>query len=327
MKNVFLSIARLGLVISLVGVAAGCHAQPTPPTPATPAIQPALSRRIEVKLRSEFNVPPEYTITLGKRGKSDISGYDSLPVTFSHAGHEKITDFLISKDDNTLARMEKFDLSKSPLSGISLVGRPVRGADHALVTIVNFDDLECPFCGQMHAVLFPGTLEHYKNQVRFIYKDDPLTDLHPWAMHAAVDANCLEAQSHNGYWNLVDYIHANGNAITGDRNQPNMAATMLRLDQATEAEGKKQGVNMGKLEACIGAQDESSVRASMKEAASIGIEGTPTMFINGERMTGLLPQQVLWAAIDRSIVDAGGVPPPQGASANAGSSPEQTPGK
>ncbi len=67
----------------------------------------------------------------------------------------------------------------------------------------------------MHQELFPATLEHYKDLVRFVYKDDPLTELHPWAMHAAVDANCLAAQSGEVYWTYVDYLHSHGQEITG----------------------------------------------------------------------------------------------------------------
>ena len=270
-----------------------------------------LDRRIELTIRSQFSVPAEYSVSLGKRGKSDIAGFDSLPVTFSQGGHDKVMEFLISTDNNTLARLEKFDLSKSPMSGVSLTGRPVRGNDSAPVTIVSFDDLECPYCAQMHAELFPITMAHYGKQVRFIYKDDPLVEIHPWAMHAAVDVECLEAQSQTGYWNLVDTIHAHGAEISGDRSQFNLAAAQLRLDQLTQLEGKQQGVDSAKLDRCIQKQDEASVRASMKEADALGINGTPSLFINGERAIGVMPQPVLWGIIDRAIVDAGGTPPPQ----------------
>lgn len=329
--NGYGSTARRGLFLMLFAATLGCTAQSTPAkTPAataTPAAataaaaqQTSLDRRIEMKIRSAFHVPAEYTVSIGKRGKSDISGYDSLPVTFSQGSHQKITNFLISTDNNTLARMEKFDLSRSPLSGVSLTGRPVRGSEHALVTIVNFDDLECPYCGKMHAELFPATMEHYKDQVRFIYTDDPLVEIHPWALHAAIDADCLASQSPVGYWNLVDYIHAHGDDISGDRNHPDLPATMLKLDQLTEAEGKRQNVNADHLASCIGKQDDKEVRASMKEGASLGIDATPTIFINGEQLTGLVPQQVLWATIDRAIVDAGGTPPPGGATTSTGPS-------
>ena len=94
-------------------------------------------------------------------------------------------------------------------------GRPARGGPaNAPVLIVGFDDLECPYCAKMHEQLFPALTERYKNQVRFVYKDFPLSQ-HPWAMRAAIDVECLAAQSSKGYWNLVDYIHAHAAEIGG----------------------------------------------------------------------------------------------------------------
>lgn len=288
-----------------------------PTTTAPSAQERALDHRIEILVRSTFNVPPDYSISVGKRGKSEFAGYDALPITFLADGHSKTMDFLISTDNNTLARFEKFDLSKGPLAGVTLMGRPIRGSQKAIVTIVSFDDLECPYCAHMHAELFPATMQRYKDQVRIIYKDYPLTDIHPWAMHAAVDVECLAAQSPTGYWNLVDAIHANADSITGDRQHPNLAGTMVRLDEMTLQEGQKQKVNMDKLKECVGKQNETAVRESVKEAQALGIQGTPTLFVNGERLAGLVPQDLLWTAIDRAIVDAGGTPPPSGSSTPA----------
>ena len=306
-------ISRFLLVFILVA-GVGCKAQ-TPP--AGNALQAKLDRQIELTIRSQFNVPPDYTVTLGDRSKSDINGFDTLPVTFSNGSQKKTTLFLISKDNNTLARLEKFDLTKTPGSGINVLGRPIRGNPKAKVTIVNFDDLECPFCARMHEVLFPGTEQHYGNLVRYIYLDFPLIQLHPWAMHAAVDVNCLADQSPTGYWNLVDTLHSQSDEISGARGQQNLAASVKKVDDLTLAEGKRDNVDMGKLQACISKQDESVIRASMKQGDALGVDGTPTLFVNGERATGALSQTMLWTIIDRAIRDAGEVPPPDNNSAPA----------
>ena len=306
-------ISSFFLLLLLVA-GAGCRAQSTP---ATSGIQATLDRQIKLTIRSQYNVPPDYTITLGQRKKSDINGFDSLPVTFSDAkGHNKTTPFLISTNNSTLARLEKFDLTRNPASSISTLGRPVRGNPKAKVTIISFDDLECPFCARMNAVLFPGTEQHYGSLVRFIYKDFPLP-MHPWAMHAAVDVNCMADQSPTGYWNLVDSIHSHDSEISGSDARPDAGGKPTadgpaqRLDALTVAEGERQHVDMKKLNACIAKQDQSGIRASMKEGDALGVDGTPTLFINGERATGALPQNLLWNIIDRAVKDAGQVPPPQ----------------
>lgn len=286
----------------------GCKAQ-TPP--ASNALQAKLDRRIELTIRSQFSVPPDYTVTLGDRTKSDISGFDTLPVTFSNGSQKKTTLFLISKDNNTLARLEKFDLTKTPGSSVNVLGRPIRGNPEAKVTIVNFDDLECPFCARMNEALFPGTEKHYGNLVRYIYLDFPLVQIHPWAMHAAVDVNCLADQSPTGYWNLVDTFHEHADEISGAGGQQNVAASVKKVDDFTLAQGQHDNVDMGKLQACISKQqDESVVRASMDQANALGVDGTPTLFVNGERATGAVSQSMLWTIIDRAIRDVGEVPPP-----------------
>jgi protein-disulfide isomerase len=309
-----LRISRVFLAF-LLAAGVGCKAQSAP---SNSGLQAKLDRQIKLTIRSQYNVPPDYTVTLGPRTKSDINGFDSLPVTFSKEGGQKKTmPFLISKDNNTLARLEKFDLTKNPATSIMTLGRPVRGNPKAKVTIINFDDLECPFCARMNAELFPPTEQHYGKQVRFIFMDFPLTQLHPWAMHAAVDVNCVAEQSHPGYWNLVDTFHSHADEIGGQRGKESVAASTQKLDDLTRAEGQRDKVDMGKLNSCIAKQDESGIRASMKQGDALGIDGTPTLFINGERATGAIPQSMLWTIIDRAIRDAGEAPPPQGGSDGA----------
>ncbi len=317
-------ISRFLLAFILVA-GMGCKAQTPPPSNA---LQAKLDRQIELTIRSQFNVPPDYTVILGDRTKSDINGFDTLPVTFSNGSQKKTTLFLISKDNNTLARLEKFDLTKTPGSGINVLGRPIRGNPKAKVTIVNFDDLECPFCSRMNQVLFPGTEQHYGNLVRYIYLDFPLVQIHPWAMHAAVNVNCVAAQSPIAYWNLVDTFHEQADEISGAGGQQNLAASEKKVDDLTLAEGKRDNVDTGKLQACISKQDESVIRASMKQGDALGVDGTPTLFVNGERATGALSQSMLWTVIDRAIRDAGEVPPPGNNSTPVTSAPAPTaPGK
>ncbi len=203
---------RVYFLASLVilALAAGCKAQ-TPPAPD----DAALTRRIEVMVRSKFNVPPDYSVLLGQRKPSQVPGYDSLPVMLVRNGKTTNVDFLISADNSKLARLETFDLVKDPAFNIDVANRPVRGNPDAKVTIINFDDLECGYCARMHQTFFPSTVDHYKGLLKFVYKDFPLEEIHPWAVHAAVDANCLAAQNGDVYWTYVDYLHSHGEEING----------------------------------------------------------------------------------------------------------------
>jgi protein-disulfide isomerase len=301
--NHLLRIHFLAGLLAL-SLAVGCKAQSAGPG----AQDAALNRRIEVMVRSQFGIPPEVSVALGQRTTSQIAGFDTLPVTLSHGSTKKVIDFLVSTDNKKLARLETFDLAKDPVFNIDIAGRPVRGNPNAKVTVINFDDLECPFCARMHTSLFPVTMDRYKDKVRFVYKDDPLTDMHPWAMRAAVDANCIAAQNDQTYWNFVDYVHAHGQEVNGE--DRNLTKSFAALDRIARDEAAVAKLDSAKLDACIAKQDETQVRASAKEAQALGIDGTPALFVDGERINGAVPAEQVWLVIDRALRADGIEPPP-----------------
>ena len=305
-------MTRTQIIAGLLALtlAAGCKAQGNPAAVATQSSADAdTNRRIEVMVRAKFDVPQDYTVAIGERGPSKIAGYDALPVTLAHNEKSQVVDFLISKDGKTLARLETFDLAKNPVFDIDVAGRPIRGNPNAKVTVINFDDLECPYCARLHLSLFPDTMARYKDQVRFIYKDNPLPpEMHPWAMHAAVDSNCLAMQSGDVYWQYVDYLHSHGQEVTGpDRNLPRSYQALDRIARQEATLGK---LDAGKLDACLAKQDESEVKQSLHEAEGLRVESAPAVFIDGERVDGAVPEEQLWMVIDRALRAAGEQPPP-----------------
>ena len=203
------------LIFAFTLAALGCHAQT--PSETSGKLSPELHARVEVLIRSKSTVPPDYEIQIGPRTKSDVPGFDQISVTFTADGKtSKPLTFLLSTDGKTLAQFSKYDISKDPKLLVSGDGRPGTGwTGECPVLIVGFDDLECPYCAKMHEQLFPALTERYKDQVHIVYRDFPL-DQHPWAMRAAIDTNCVGAQSATGYWNLVDYIHAHAAEMGGD---------------------------------------------------------------------------------------------------------------
>jgi protein-disulfide isomerase len=281
-------------------MAVGCKAQ----TPQDGSSDLVMNRHIEVMVRSQFNVPQSVSVTVGARKPSQIAGYDTLPIALSNNGRQQLIDFLISIDGKTLAKLEKFDLVNDPVFSISVAGRPIRGNPAAKVTVINFDDLECPYCARLHEELFPATLDHYKDKVRFVYKDNPLPpEMHPWAMRAAIDANCLAAQSSDVYWAFVDYLHSHGQEVNGANRD--VARSFATLDRIARQEATLGKLDAAKLDACLAKQDETQVRASSKEAQSLGVESAPQVFVNGERFDGALPREQIWMVIDRALRAAG----------------------
>jgi protein-disulfide isomerase len=301
---------KILVAVLALSLAAGCRAQiNSSQSGGQSASDPAaLNRRIEVMVRSQFNVPQDYSVAIGAHTPSQIAGYDALPITIARGEKKTVVDFLLSADGKTLARLEKFDLATDPVFSIDVAGRPIRGNPAAKVTVINFDDLECPYCARLHKSLFPDTLARYKDQVRFIYKDNPLpADMHPWAMHAAVDSNCLAMQSGDVYWQYVDYLHSHGQEVTGpDRDLPKSFAALDRIARQEATLAKLDG---SKLDACLAKQDESEVHASLQEAEKLKVESAPAVFVEGERIDGAVPEEQIWQVIDRALRAAGEQPP------------------
>jgi protein-disulfide isomerase len=298
LRRFLVILIRRSLLILLV-VCLGCVAQSAPPD---------VARKIEHQVRSFYTIPVDVKVTVGAITPStEIPGYDAVSVTIG-GGDSKQKDykFLLSKDRATLLRLTKFDLTKDPfvelMSKIDVNGRPTRGSKSAKVVVVNFDDFECPYCSSMHQTLFPEIFSEYGDRVTFIYKDDPLAEIHPWAIHAAVDANCLAAQSGDAFWDFADYIHANKREVDTEKTP---GARFAAVDKITMLQGQKHNLDVAKLQSCVKAQNEDAVRASMKEAEGLGVNGTPALFINGQKIDGAVPIAEVRAALDAALRDAG----------------------
>jgi protein-disulfide isomerase len=293
---------------------------------AAQSLPPNVVRKIEHQVRASYKVPADSEVTVGALAmSSDVPGFDAINVTIASADQKadpkadpkKDLPFLISKDHRTLVRLIKFDLDKDAfddvMSRIDVKGRPVRGAKSASVTLVVFDDFECPFCARAHQTLFPQLLKEYGDRVSFIYKDDPVESIHPWAVHAAVDGNCLAAQSSDAYWDFADELHSRHQEVDNQRANP---ARFELLDKITVSQGEKHQLDAAQLQACIKAQDETAVRKSMDEAKALGVNGTPAIFVNGQRIDGAVPAATFRAALDRALKESGNA-----AAAHASSTP------
>ena len=291
-------------VLSLL-LCLGCSAQSNPQSG-----QMDVNQRIERQVHAYFNVPADVNVKIGARTPSEFPNYETVQVTLSRGEKSQTMEFLVSKDGKTLLRMTKIDLTEDPYAAnmkkIDVAGRPVRGNPDAKVTIVNYDDFECPFCARMHTTLMTEILPQYGDKVKIIYKDYPLS-MHPWAKHAANNANCLAKENGPGYWEFADYVHANQRAISGS--QRDVQNSFTELDHLTLDIGKKHGADAGRLQACVKAQPDAAMKASMAEGDAIGVSATPTVFVNGQRLEGAVDIEEVKAALNQQLLAAGVQPP------------------
>jgi protein-disulfide isomerase len=320
-------VRRAFLVLLLICL--GCSAQSPPASSSPPPSPPAdIVRVVERQVRAHYSLPPDVKVIVGALRSSEFASYDALTVIFVSPNKKQEYEFLLSHDHKTLVRMTKLDLTSDPYAAITkkidVSGRPTRGNKDAKVTVVNYDDFECPFCSRMHQTLFPGLFKEYGDRVLFIYKDYPLEEIHPWAVHAAVNANCLGAQNGDAYWDYADYLHGNQRAISGEKGRDGQNA---ELDKLATLQAQKHSLDVAKLQACVKAQDEKAVRTSMREAETVGVDATPTMFVNGQKLDGAVPPDEVRLALDRALQDAGVAPPERKSAAAEAKNPSAAPSK
>jgi protein-disulfide isomerase len=167
---------------------------------------------------------------------------------------------------------------------------PVGPRDHILgpvdapVTLLEYGDYECPFCGQAHVVV-AELLNQLSNEMRFAFRHFPLTTVHPHAEHAAEAAEAAGAQG--AFWEMHDLLYENQDALE-DENLLQYAA-MLRLDL--------KGFTQDLLTHAYAAR----VREDFMSGVRSGANGTPAFFINGRRHEGSYDFPTLYAAIQQAL--------------------------
>jgi len=167
---------------------------------------------------------------------------------------------------------------------------PVYGSDQAAITIIEFSDYECPYCRRWHIEVWPQIEEVYGDQVRLVFRDFPLTSIHPNATPAAAAANCAGEQGF--YWEFSERLFSMELGLSVSAY--NQYATELDLD-------------MGAFTACLNSGDQNDeIMADYEYAANLGVRSTPTFFVNGIPLVGAQPFEVFQEVIEQEL--AGEIP-------------------
>jgi protein-disulfide isomerase len=161
---------------------------------------------------------------------------------------------------------------------------PTLGPATAPVTLVEFSDFQCPFCQRVEPTL-KRIRETYGDRVRIVWKDFPLTQIHPQAFKAAEAAHCAREQGK--FWEYHDRLFANQQALQVDALKQHASA--LKLDTA-------------KFNDCLdSAKYAERVQAQMGVGAALGVNSTPAVFVNGRLLSGAQPFETFAAVIDEEL--------------------------
>ena len=215
------------------------------------------------------------------RPSKDLPGFSEVEVHLSFDGGTKDELYYVSKDGQILVNWDVYRINGNPfqtnLDRLSLADLPSLGPANAPVTIVEFGDLECPDCRMEAPILRHNVRETFASQVRLYFKDFPLGSIHPWARAAAIAGRCVYHQDAKAFWDFYDWIYENQQQIEPDN-----------LNSKILAWAGQNGLDARRLGGCIETEaSEPEVDRSLAEGRSLGVRGTPTLFINGRKIGGL----------------------------------------
>ena len=156
----------------------------------------------------------------------------------------------------------------------------IRGPATAPVTMVEYGDYQCPFCGEANVVV-DEVRRRLGDRLRFVFRNFPLTEVHPHAEHAAEAAEA--AAAHGKFWEMHDLLYAHQEALD---------------DTHLAAYGASLGLAAGEIhKALAGHTHADRIREDFLSGVRSGVNGTPTFFINGQRHDGPFDLDSLLEAI------------------------------
>lgn len=272
------------LLVFLLLFGAALQAQNRPATPpkkpsSPPATTaPTIEKKVEAYLREIYAWGPSFHLKIGPLKDAPVAGFYEVPVEVIMGGQSDSAVVYVSKDGRYLLRGDMQDMNADPLaanrSQIHLENSPSKGPANARVVVVEYADFQCPSCRQLHQTL--RAMEPNYPDIRFVFKDFPLSQIHPWAMTAAIAGRCAYMQKPEAFWKLHDLIFDSQDIISPENVWQKM------LDFAAQA-----GLDTEALRACIASpQAQEVILANVKEGQALKIANTPTVFVNGHRLVG-----------------------------------------
>jgi protein-disulfide isomerase len=169
-------------------------------------------------------------------------------------------------------------------------GFPSIGPNDAPITVVEFSDFQCPFCQRWHDQVYEQLMAAYPGKIRLVYRSLPLTQIHPQSMNSAEAALCAGDQ--NAYWQFHDKLFDNYQVLSDD----------IYASLASDL-----GLDTTAFETCMTEHKyKAAVEADMQFAIDLGVQSTPTFFINGLAIVGAQPLSAFQSIIDDEL--AGKIP-------------------
>ncbi|HVE12277.1 MAG TPA: thioredoxin domain-containing protein [Elusimicrobiota bacterium] len=233
-------------------------------------------------VRESYSIPDVVELSLGDFKASEIPGFDVAEMTISHGKMHQTEQVYLSKDGKhyLLGSSSFRDLGTNAdqerLAKMDLKAAPVRGNAKASVAVVQYTDFQCPYCQMGFRLMQDKIMKEYPDNVRWVYKAFPLTTIHPWAEPAAIAAECARQQGQDKFWSLHDALFAAQREIT-----------VSNFEEKLKGLVGQAGLKEKPFMACYdGKKTMPAVKKDQAEAEALGVNSTPSFFVNGHPISG-----------------------------------------
>ena len=269
------------VALSIFFAALPCIAQTSPRSNSSQAPvssdQAQVLKTTDAYVRNLFAWGPDFQVKVGPLSQSPAADFYIVPIRVSVNDQTDTGEVYVSKDGKTLLRGEMFDMSTDPFAAnrakLHIEGNPSEGSSDARVTIVEFADFQCPHCRELDEAL-KNIEGHYK--FRLVYKDFPISTIHPWADTAAIGARCAFMQAPEAFWKLHDAIFKNQELISTENIWDKLG------EFAAQA-----GLDKDAFKSCMSSPEaKRAVEANREAGMALSITSTPTLFVNGRPVIG-----------------------------------------
>jgi len=293
-----LMFAFFGAVVAQPASQAQPSAKPkNSPTETAPMLLPGTAQ-IEAALKRTFGYDPSLSWQILDVHPSIAPGVAEVVVSFNKQPPYRL--WITPDGQNAAVVADIFPFGSDPFAParekLQSAKGPSRGAQNPAIYIVDFSDLECPHCKAAQPIVEKLVTDF--PQVRLIFQQFPLpASLHPWAMKAALYADCAGRMDPAAFWKYVDAIFENQGGIA-------LATADDKLKELAIA----AGLDGQKIAACAATPETGErVKKSLELGESLGINETPTVFINGRRVKGIpnIPYDQLKMMVQFEIDHAG----------------------
>lgn len=222
-------------------------------------------------------------------------GYAEVDVHLTFQKQQLDRVYYVAADGQHIISGTVYDLNQSPfkaaLTKLDTAGAPSFGPASAPVTIVIFSDFECPYCREEAKTLRDSLPKKYPNEVRVVYKDFPLESVHTWAKRAAIAGHCVIQQNPQAFWPYHDYMYEHQKEISG-----------ANLDDKVLEFAKQQNLDALQLSSCVqNGATAKLVEENQAQGRALGVQQTPTLFLNGRQVAGAVPLEQLDLVIQMEL--------------------------